>query len=172
MTRLDESRTPGVQEVYKRYSELLRKAENTSYDVAPSDKEAEELRLAKACKDFEAIFIQQMLKEMRRGLNEDASFGLEGAQQSMADKNRSQFFRDQMYQGIAENMAQDGGFGLGSVLFEQLYSQQHPEQLIAKGKEQIDSIKTSAEQFRSLEDEKQNLLQFQQLKLSEIYSKF
>ncbi|WGK68350.1 rod-binding protein [Candidatus Haliotispira prima] len=140
MTGIDESKVPGAVEIHRRYRDLLRKAEQNEEgrlaavrDLRPGEKSraglnSEEMKMAQACRDFEALFIQQLLSEMRRGLREDSVLGAEGGSLA-ADRNRSSFFRDRMYQDISEDMANQGGFGVGSVLFEQLYRQEHPDVL-------------------------------------------
>ncbi len=143
MTRIDQSRVPGTAEIHRRYQDLLRTAaqneegrlaavrEDTaaarSHSGSRAGLNSEEMKMAQACRDFEALFIQQMLNEMRRGLREDSVPGTGGGSLA-ADRNRNSFFRDQMYQNISEDMADQGGFGIGSVLFEQLYRQQHPRE--------------------------------------------
>lgn len=123
MTRIDELRTPGSGEIGKLYRQLLREGEALK-GPETSERRREERKLAEACKDFEKIFIEQVLKEMRRGLNEGASFGTSSAS-TAADKSRSSFFRDQMYGGFADHLAKEGSFGLGDVLFEQLYRSEY-----------------------------------------------
>lgn len=68
-------------------------------------------RLKKACSDFESIFVYAMLKSMRRSLPENGLFDNSEGQKmykAMAD------------QAMAENIARQGGVGLGRLLYEQL----------------------------------------------------
>ena len=74
-------------------------------------------KLKKACQDFEAIIIRQMLASMRQGLPKDGIMGNSYAQdmyQSMADDN------------LAQQMASKKGFGLADALFHQLSTPPKP----------------------------------------------
>ena len=70
-------------------------------------------RLQKACKDFEAILIANMLKEMRKSIPKtgflDSGYG-------------SDIYRSMMDQKIAETIANDNdkGLGIGAILYKQL----------------------------------------------------
>jgi flagellar protein FlgJ len=68
-------------------------------------------RLRRACKDFEAILIANMLKEMRKTIPKtgflDSSYG-------------SDIYRSMMDQKIAETMANEKGLGIGKILYKQL----------------------------------------------------
>lgn len=75
---------------------------------ADSNKETE---LKKACQNFEAIILQQMLTAMRQGVPKDGLVESSYAQdmyQSMADE------------GLAKEMAKGQGIGLAAVLYQQL----------------------------------------------------
>ena len=139
MTRIDDTRVPGAAEIHRKYEKLLRQAAqkeqgqeagrmvpSVKRNTANSGKIKEEMKMAEACRDFEALFIQQMFSEMRRGLNEGSVLGEDGGSLA-ADRNRSSFFRDKMYENISKDMANQSGFGIGSVLFEQLYRQENPD---------------------------------------------
>ncbi len=131
MTRIDDTRVPRTAEIQRKYEKLLRQvAQKQEGRVAPSSRmeaaNSEKMKMAEACRDFEALFIQQMLTEMRRGLNEGSVLGGNGGSLS-ADRNRGSFFRDKMYENISKDMANQSGFGIGAVLFEQLYRQENPD---------------------------------------------
>lgn len=73
-------------------------------------------RLRKICANFEAIFVQKLLKSMRRSNSEDSLFGNGlGAEtyQSMFDAQ------------LSEKIANDGGFGVGKLLFNELSARLH-----------------------------------------------
>ena len=73
-----------------------------------ADKEA---KLQKACKDFEAIFIKQMLTTMRKSVPKSGLFNdgfAKDMYQSMAD--------DQ----LAKEMAHSKGMGISDVFYKQL----------------------------------------------------
>ena len=76
--------------------------------TADSNKEAE---LKKACQNFEAIILQQMLTAMRKSVPKDGLVEGGYAQdmyQSMSDE------------GLAKEMASGKGIGLADVLYHQL----------------------------------------------------
>ena len=67
-------------------------------------------RLYKACEDFEAIFLKQMLKAMRKTVNKagllDGGFAEE-------------VYEDMLYDEYAKSMAKTAGFGLAAKLYRQ-----------------------------------------------------
>lgn len=73
-----------------------------------TDKAAE---LKKACADFEAIFLSQLLRTMRRTVPKSGL--LDGG---LAED----IYRDMLDVEIAERMARRGGMGLGDMLYRQL----------------------------------------------------
>lgn len=65
--------------------------------------------LAKVAKQFEAVFMRQMIGSMRQaGLAEDA-FGSSASEQ----------FRDMQDSNLADSMADKGGFGIAQLLLQQ-----------------------------------------------------
>lgn len=75
--------------------------------AAAPDKEG---KLREACKDFEAVFISKMWKEMKNTVPKGGVFGSKQSEMYM-----SMFDRD-----FAEKMADSGGIGLGDMLYDQL----------------------------------------------------
>ncbi len=72
---------------------------------------SKEVKLKKACQDFEAIILQQMLTAMRKSVPKDTLMGSSYSQdmyQSMYDES------------LATEMASGKGIGLADVLFQQL----------------------------------------------------
>ncbi|MDT8272881.1 MAG: rod-binding protein [Desulfomonilia bacterium] len=83
------------------------------YDVSPLTHIRHtnpEKALEKACKDFEAIFIHQLLKSMGKTVPE----GILDA--GLADE----IYKDMLYMNIASSVAQSGGFGLSEILSEHI----------------------------------------------------
>jgi Rod binding domain-containing protein len=68
-------------------------------------------KLYRACQEFEAIFIKQMLNVMRKTVNKagllDGGFAQE-------------VFEDMLYDEYAKKMAEHAGFGLSDSLYRQL----------------------------------------------------
>ena len=67
--------------------------------------------LKKACSDFESIFINQMMQQMRKTVPENSLFG--GGQ---AEEMMTSMLDDEM----AKSISQQRGIGLADVLFQQL----------------------------------------------------
>ena len=77
----------------------------------------EEAKLKKACKDFEALMLKQMLEVMRKSVPKDGLFSggyAEEVFQSMQDDK------------LAEHLAQSGGLGFADSLYAQLSKQINP----------------------------------------------
>lgn len=93
-------------------TETIPAISNTPDNVNASEKK----RLKKACKDFEAIFIANMLKEMRKSIPKSGF---------LDSTHGSDIYRSMMDQKVAEKIANDKGLGIGEMFFKQLqkYSQ-------------------------------------------------
>ena len=70
-------------------------------------------KLKKACSEFEAIFIKQMLDSMRKTVSKS---GLING--GMAED----IFEDMLYDKYAEKMSKTGNFGIKDILYKQLKS--------------------------------------------------
>ncbi len=67
--------------------------------------------LRKACEDLESVFLEQLLREMRKTVPKDDLFG---------GGRGEEVFLALFDQEIAKKMAERGGIGLGEVLYRQL----------------------------------------------------
>jgi flagellar protein FlgJ len=72
---------------------------------------AEQARLKEACRDFEAIFLKQMLSAMKKTV--DKSELINGG---MAED----IFEDMLYDEYSKIMSKTGSFGLADLMFRQL----------------------------------------------------
>ena len=82
---------------------------------------ANEAKLKKACKDFEAIILQQLLSAMRKSVPKGG----------LLESGFSQDMYQSMYdENLAQEMANGKGIGLADTLFRQLSGvpQSHPIQ--------------------------------------------
>jgi flagellar protein FlgJ len=70
--------------------------------------------LYKACLDFEAIFIRQMLDVMRKTVHKEDDMLGGGLSQDV--------FEGMLYDQYAKKMAETAGFGLADTLFRQVSS--------------------------------------------------
>lgn len=80
-------------------------------DVGGSHQGAGNNRLQRACTEFEAIFVNHMLKSMRNTLIEDGIFG---------KSNEAKIVKSMFDEKLALSIARGGGIGLGEMLFQKL----------------------------------------------------
>ena len=73
--------------------------------------EMEAAKLKEACRDFEALFIKQMLDTMRKTVNKSGM--LDGG---MAED----IFEDMLYDDYAKSMADTGSFGIAKMMYREL----------------------------------------------------
>ena len=74
---------------------------------------SEETKLREAANDFEAIFIQQMLKTMRK-TSLESNF--------IPKSEGEKYFRSMLDEHYAQLTAKSGSLGLGDMIFKQLIS--------------------------------------------------
>jgi peptidoglycan hydrolase FlgJ len=80
-------------------------------------KAANKAELEKVAKEFDAIFVRQILKEMRRSVMRSSLFGSAGGAQGIYED----MFDDQM----ADALSEAGGFGLGEIVARDLEMMQN-----------------------------------------------
>ena len=78
---------------------------------ADANKTIAQSRLKKACAEFESIFINYMLKNMRNAGIEDGLFG---------DSNESKIMNAMFDENLAGQISLGGGMGIGDILFERM----------------------------------------------------
>jgi Rod binding domain-containing protein len=67
--------------------------------------------LREATRQFESLFISQLMKSMRATVPESQLMGVDGGQQ---------LFREMLDQELANRVAEAGGIGIGEMLYRQL----------------------------------------------------
>ena len=70
--------------------------------------------LDKACRDFEGVFLKQLVSTMHEGTTGEGLFGKDVASQVVADLHDG---------ALADSLGQAGGVGLGKMLYAQLSKQ-------------------------------------------------
>ena len=76
-------------------------------------------KLKKVTQDFEAEFITQMLKQVRKSMTgENGLFG---------NSSEAKQYRDMVDEATAQNLSKAGGIGLGKALFKSLQSVLPPD---------------------------------------------
>ena len=68
-------------------------------------------KLLKVCQDFESIFVQQLLKEMRKTVPKDGF---------LPESNEQSIYKSMFDEEIANKIAGQGTLGLAETLFEQI----------------------------------------------------
>lgn len=96
-------------------TQMLRQPDLTG---AKSNDEAAREKARKAAKDFEAVFISQMLEQMDKGIKSDGMFGGGHAE----DVNRSM-----LNQEYGKIIAQRGGIGISDAVFNEMLKLQAPQ---------------------------------------------
>jgi peptidoglycan hydrolase FlgJ len=71
-------------------------------------------KLYKACQDFEALFIKQMLDVMRKTIHKEDDMLNGGLSQDV--------FEGMLYDQYAKKMAETAGFGLAETIYKQVSS--------------------------------------------------
>lgn len=84
--------------------------------LGDSAKKTEDDRLKEVCKDFQSIFVKQMLDSMRKTVNKE---GL------MSGGHAEEIFEDMLYDEYAEQISNTADLGLDDIMYQQL-SQQKP----------------------------------------------
>ncbi|MGB9880743.1 MAG: rod-binding protein [Anaerolineae bacterium] len=82
----------------------------------------EHRRLAEVCRQFEAVFLEEILKGLRKTVPKDDGCAAGGASDSASDLRLG--MADQQ---MALHLAESGGIGLARMLYEQLVKQMEHE---------------------------------------------
>jgi Rod binding domain-containing protein len=80
-------------------------------------------QLRKVSKDFETIFLQMMLKEMRNSVQKSGLMG---------DSQATDMFESMQDEQISKQLASAGGIGIGSMIYGQLQKAVAPHQISFK----------------------------------------
>ncbi len=68
--------------------------------------------LMDACKDFETIFVKQMLDSMRKTINKT----------DISENNAGkEYFEDMLYKNYAEKITETANLGISKMMYKQLY---------------------------------------------------
>jgi len=86
------------------------------HSPSPDGRSAKEAKLRRACKDFEAILIKQLLTTMRKSVPKDGLFGGGFAED---------IYQDMRDEQLARSMAHGQGIGIADAMFEQLSRNTH-----------------------------------------------
>jgi Rod binding domain-containing protein len=76
-------------------------------------------QIRQVSKDFEAIFLQMMLKEMRNSVQKSGLMG---------NSEATQFFESMQDEQLSHQLANAGGIGIGDIIYKQLQKASFPHQ--------------------------------------------
>lgn len=113
---MDSSYLNGLSDIYGNYSDLYNKnnsADNIQNKLESTDySQSTEDELLDACKEFEAYFVEQAFKAMKKMVPENE----EGSSSDYMD-----YFGDTLIQEYAKSATEQGdGFGIANMLYEQM----------------------------------------------------
>lgn len=109
LTKLENTRKKYQNEISSKFSLSFSNEEIT--EKIDKNKEFEKKRLREVSEDFEALMINQMLKEMRKTVNK--SDLINGG---MAE----QIFEDMLYDEYSKEFSKTKTFGLSDIIYNQL----------------------------------------------------
>lgn len=88
-------------------ADKLQKSMKTDYSEATDEE------LMEVCKEFEAYFLEQVLKEVKKTVPDTS--GATGANKSLID-----YYTDSMIQELAKQSTENNSLGLAQTLYEQM----------------------------------------------------
>jgi len=99
-------------------------SKNLSPRIESGDKKLDREKLKKACKDFEALFMSQMLKSMRQSIPQTGFLG--------------KGLGNDIYQGLMDHelskkLSQSKGLGLGKVIYRQMLKREEKTPTVSTG---------------------------------------
>lgn len=95
---------------------LLKPESHKNHASAPKDAELHKLR--QSCREFEAIYINEMYKTMRKTVPESGLF-----EKDMANT----LYQEMLDMEMARETAAGDGMGIGKAMYEQLQDQHFPK---------------------------------------------
>ena len=96
------------------HSALKARADLAAQNATAAGKDSTDAQIEKVAQDFEAIFLNIMLKEMRKTVGKGGLLGNDGA---------TKMFQEMMDSALAESMAKSKMFGLGNIVAKQMKKQ-------------------------------------------------
>ncbi|OQY34611.1 MAG: hypothetical protein B6241_04080 [Spirochaetaceae bacterium 4572_59] len=96
------------------YQNSSRSALESSLNRSGNGNQSEMAKLKESCKDFEALFVKQMLDAMKKTVNRS-----ELVKRNMGED----IFEDMLYDEYAKKMTETSRLGIGEMMFNQLSRQ-------------------------------------------------
>lgn len=104
----------GLGDYYSSYSNIDATADKLQSTISKTDYEkASTDELMEACKEFEAYFVEQVIKSMKKMLPEDD-------EDSSSGSSYLDYFGDTLTQEIAQTATEQSDFGIAQMLYEQM----------------------------------------------------
>ncbi len=94
-----------------RINQAKQRLEGAGKQAAGAANAKDDVQLRRACTEFEALFIKQMLDAMRKTIDKSNDL----VQPGMADN----IFEDMLYDEYSRKMAKTGDFGIADMLYKQ-----------------------------------------------------
>ncbi len=92
--------------------------DNTIRNKATDPKEGELLARRKSCRDFEAIYVNEMYKSMRKSVPDSVMY-----KNDMANT----LYQEMLDMEMAKQTSEGDGMGIGKAMYDQLKSQHFPD---------------------------------------------
>jgi flagellar protein FlgJ len=93
---------------------------NNSRTNITETKQTKELQaLRHSCREFEAIYVNEMYKSMRKTVPESGMFGKKGMAEDV--------YREMLDMEMARQTAAGDGMGIGKAMYQQLHKQHYKE---------------------------------------------
>jgi flagellar protein FlgJ len=92
--------------------------------IVPGGKKIDETKLKKACEDFEALFINQLLQSMRRTVMKS---------KFLEDAPGKEVFQSLFDREISKKMAQKGALGVGKIIYRKVMEHEKARMLRPSG---------------------------------------
>lgn len=106
----------GFGDYYSQYQNVDATTENLKNTLTGTNNQSSTEELMDACKEFEAYFVEQVLKSM------ESLKKVPGAEEKEKSSATSYYenFKDTLYQEYASTMTESGDFGIAKTLYEQM----------------------------------------------------
>jgi Rod binding domain-containing protein len=110
----------------KSINKIMNPLQNLPLEKGSGNQKMNREKLEKACKEFESLFMYQMLKTMHSMVPQNGLFG---------DIPGKDLYQTIMDQELSKNIAQHGGVGIGKMLYQQIIRKEE------KGEDQSGALK-------------------------------
>jgi flagellar protein FlgJ len=104
--------------------------------IVPGGKKIDETKLKKACEDFEALFINQLMQSMRRTVLKS---------KFLEDAPGKEVYQSLFDREISKKMAQKGALGVGKIIYRKVMEHEKARMLRPSGGLQMPETRALSE---------------------------